>query len=108
VVVVHPGDSGLRVAVSGDIDFWECQRFVRKVTSRLVPGADAMVLTLDMGGVTFCDSAGLAALIQIRQACDTAGWTFVLSAVVPSVRRVLDLTDLSAWFSLPSPRRSRG
>jgi anti-anti-sigma factor len=88
----------MRLTVSGELDFRECERFIRETTAQLAPGVPATVLTLDLGRVTYCDSAGLSALMQVRRACEAAGWTFVLGAVAPSVGRVLDMTGLSAWF----------
>ncbi len=100
VVVVDRAGSGVTVTASGQIDFRDCEYFVRETTASLVPGVAAQTLALDLGAVTYCDTAGLAALIRIRRACDAAGWTFVLDAVHPSVRRLLDMTGLSEWFGL--------
>jgi anti-anti-sigma factor len=103
MVVVDQTDNGLKVAVRGEIDFRACERLVRQVTAQVIPGGDATILRLDLGGVTYCDSAGIAALMEVRHACTSAGWTLVLDEVGPFVERVLDMTGLSAWFGLARP-----
>jgi len=100
VVVVEHAESGVKVAASGQLDFRDCEYFIRETTAHLIPSAQAPILALDIGAVTYCDSAGVAALIQIQRTCVTAGWTFVLRSVHPSVHRVLDMSGLSASFGL--------
>src|SRR5690606_27968641 len=56
-------------------------------------------LALDLGGVTFCDSSGLGALLDIRRLADEAGVPMVLREVPAQVARLLDLTDVDAWLS---------
>jgi anti-anti-sigma factor len=103
IVIDGPTDDGVKLTVGGEIDFRQCDLLVREVADHISTGADAMALTLNVRGVTFCDSAGVAALMAIRQACDRASWTLILSEVSPFLRRVLDMTSLSTWFGLTTP-----
>ena len=54
----------------------------------------------DLGGVTFADSSLLHALLTARQGHAAAGMPFVLVAVSPLVRRLLDLTDTARVFTM--------
>ena len=56
-------------------------------------------LVVDMSGVTFCDSSGLGALLDVRRAAGDAGVAMVLRAVSRQVARLLDLTDADGWLT---------
>lgn len=98
--VVNASDLGVTVTVHGDIDLREAHQLVGAVAACVAGPTSPKVLTLDVGGVRFCDSAGLAALMQMRRSCQNAGWVFALHAVELSLRRLLDQTGLTAWFEL--------
>lgn len=72
------------------------------VVGALVPpmSQDAVSrLVVDMSGVTFCDSSGLGALLDVRRAAADAGVDMVLRAVGRQVARLLDLTDADGWLA---------
>jgi anti-sigma B factor antagonist len=56
-------------------------------------------LVVDMSGVTFCDSSGLGALLDVRRAAADADVDMVLRAVSRQVARLLDLTDADGWLT---------
>jgi len=62
--------------------------------------AEMRTLILDMGGVEFMDSMGLASLVRTRKMCADAGAVLELRCLQPRVRHVLALTGLAEWFSL--------
>lgn len=49
-------------------------------------------VVLDLSGVTFCDSAGLNALLAAHRIATSNRASLVLACVPPQLRRVLDLT----------------
>ena len=51
-------------------------------------------VTLDLAGVTFLDSSGLACIGRARSALAAAGRELVLRSPTPPVRRVLDITGM--------------
>jgi anti-sigma B factor antagonist len=51
-------------------------------------------LVIDLSQVTFCDSAGLNALINIWNTASRAGGSMTLSAVPDKLQRILALTGL--------------
>ena len=53
------------------------------------------LLVLDLRGVTFCDSSGIACLIRVRRAAAESGGRLELRSVQGLVRRVLELTGVS-------------
>ncbi|MFD5411856.1 STAS domain-containing protein [Streptomyces nojiriensis] len=87
------------VTVSGEIDL---------VTSPILRDAleDALAgrphcLEVDFTHVTFCDCAGLSALLRARAAAQQAGAAFVLVHVdAPTVIRLFDLAGAGPLFGL--------
>jgi anti-anti-sigma factor len=69
-VVVSQGDDGPVVAIQGEIDLVTAPQVWDAVVGYL--DSDA-VLTFDMGGVSFLDSAGLALLLRANQRLTSQG-----------------------------------
>lgn len=86
------------LVVSGDVDLASAHEFVAAAgawTERATEGP----LRLDLGGVTFLDSTGISALLEIRRAAASAGVDVVVveqSAAVDRVLAVAGITDLFA------------
>jgi anti-sigma B factor antagonist len=60
------------------------------------PGMTGLVL--DLREVSFMDSSGIGALVQLARASDDAGMTFALRAPSARVQRVLQVTGLAdSW-----------
>jgi len=87
---VRPGDDGIIVAVSGEVDV--CteaplqQALLRIIRER---GARLMV---DVSGVSFMDCAGLRALLATRRRAELRGGFMRLIATSAAVRRIIELT----------------
>ena len=88
----------LLVRVSGELDITVRTALVDDVGAALLEEPPPR-LVLDLGGVTFCDSSGLGALLDIRRLADEAGVAVVLRAVSAQVARLLDLTDVDGWLT---------
>jgi anti-anti-sigma factor len=90
---VQPEDDGRTLVVAGEIDLAS--------VADLVGAARAMgegaCSRLDMRGVTFIDSTGIRALIELARA---AKGELELVGVQPPVRRVLDLVGLETHLPL--------
>lgn len=55
-------------------------------------------LVLDMSGVTFMDSTGIGALVEVGRSAQDAGVTFTIRRPSPRVVRILQATGLiDAW-----------
>jgi anti-sigma B factor antagonist len=57
-------------------------------------------IRVDLSQVTFMDSTGLAALVGIRNAALAHGRVLILQAPSERVRKILDITKLSAVFTI--------
>jgi anti-anti-sigma factor len=85
------------LTVSGELDLaWadELREVGEQALTRFVG-----TLRIDLTGVTFMDSTGLAALIAIQNKAEKAH-TLILENPQPSVRRILEITGLHKVFAI--------
>lgn len=82
---------------SGDLDVASADQLVSAASAVLGEGS---ALTLDLGGVTFMDSTGLGAVIKIRNHLVDRGGSLTLTAISPSVERVLVLVGMAEGFGV--------
>ncbi|GAA1768938.1 STAS domain-containing protein [Luedemannella helvata] len=81
------------LAVEGELDMTTAPQLAETAEALMADGHGRLVL--DLGGLTFCDSAGLGAIVRIfRQAGDVGG-SLAIAQPTPIVRAVLDLTGMS-------------
>jgi anti-sigma B factor antagonist len=102
-VEVRPLPTGAAVSLVGDLDVTTASQLLG-AAERAFAGHDggdlvARDLVIDAAGLAFCDSVGISTLVQVRQRCDTYGWTFRVQDVRPYVRRVLDLLGLAEYLN---------
>ena len=84
------------VTAYGDIDLAASDRLVEAVRPYLVTGR----VVLDCARITFLDSAGLRALVQLQREAAALGSGFALSEMSDPVRRVLDLSGTTDRFAV--------
>jgi len=101
---------GVVVNVTGDVDLGSAHDFEAHLLAAFAETDGRVVL--DLGGVTFMDSAGIGSLVRAQR---RAGSGLRIRAMHRSVRRVLELASLLDRFAFedaPSehygPRRSTG
>jgi anti-sigma B factor antagonist len=58
----------------------------------------AVDLLVDMGGVRFCDSSGIGALIDTLKRHRAAGSRFAVTGLQPQVRHVFDMMGVLAYL----------
>ncbi|HET6776132.1 MAG TPA: STAS domain-containing protein [Acidimicrobiales bacterium] len=93
-------DHGELVArISGELDLTARTALVDAVTAPLGDGCAFKRLALDLERVTFCDSSGLGALLDIRRASSDVGVDMVLRNVPMPVARLLDMADVDGWLT---------
>ncbi|HEV7163504.1 MAG TPA: STAS domain-containing protein [Solirubrobacteraceae bacterium] len=59
-----------------------------------VPAESTSALTLDLSGLLFIDSTGLAAIVLAGKLCERSGYEFVLVPGPSAVQRLFELTGL--------------
>lgn|SRR5690349_12728162 len=97
--------AGPVLEIVGDLDYDSAQQLRARLTVLDVqPG---QVLVLDLGGMTFCDSSGIAALIAARNHALAARAEITLAAVPERTLRVLHIVGLDQIFSLQPASEAR-
>lgn len=86
------------LTLAGDLDLETAVEF-REFLDELPLVADERVV-IDMAGVGFCDSSGIAALFAARNRALAAGAEFALAAVPHHISRTLRLIGLESVFVL--------
>jgi len=85
------------VRVIGELDIRTCDELERAVGGYADTGKRVV---LDLSGLTFCDSTGLAGLVRLHKRASVAGGELVLRAPVPRVHNLLALTGLNRLFTI--------
>jgi anti-anti-sigma factor len=80
------------IELTGELDMQSSGRLTEQLRD-LLPDAVTR-LEIDAARVTFTDSAGLRAVLWARTEASTLGVEFEVTAVSPSVERVIDLAGL--------------
>jgi anti-sigma B factor antagonist len=88
-------DATVEVAIAGDFDMAATFRMEPEV-DRLLAERGVRRLVLDLGDVRFIDSAGIGALLSIRERADRLGVQLAVVSVPEPVRRMLDVTGTGA------------
>jgi anti-sigma B factor antagonist len=92
----------VRLAVFGDLDIATAQQLADEARV-LIPEAPGQ-LVIDFGGVGFCDSAGIRALLAVRGEAQRAGCELRLTGVRDQhVRWVLHVTALDTVIPVDEP-----
>jgi anti-sigma B factor antagonist len=88
----HEGTT-TRLVLTGDLDMCSGPQLLEHVERELTPG-HVRDLLVDMAGVTFCDSAGIEALLFARNAATDRAATLRTVNVVGLARRTLEITGM--------------
>jgi anti-sigma B factor antagonist len=83
--------------LSGEIDQLATSEFLAAADSALATGPVAVIV--DLADVSFMDSAGLSALIQVQQQTRHAGAEFRLQSPSRIATRILELSGLDRLFA---------
>jgi anti-sigma B factor antagonist len=97
LVVVH-GRTGSAEVLSlvGHLDLSSVGRLVAQAADAIRGGRARLIL--DLAGIEFVDSAGLAGLLNVLRRAERAGGGVVLVHASPELRRVMALTRLDREF----------
>jgi anti-sigma B factor antagonist len=99
---IHREPDLARLAVIGDVDLASADELTERA-KELIPDASGSLL-IDFSGVSFCDSAGIRALLSIRSAAAQAGCEMRLTGVKHRhVRWVLHVTALDTVIPVDEP-----
>lgn len=89
----------LTIAVSGEVDHHGAKTIMEEL-ERYVDAALPNALTLDLGGVTFMDSSGIAVLIRAYRRVQGLGGTLTVVNIPPQAARVLQAAGLNQLIQM--------
>jgi anti-anti-sigma factor len=89
------------LGVAGEIDIASADEFRERLLECL---ERYEALEVDLSGVTFIDSSGLAGLVRLRTEAEILGKDVALINVSASTARILELTGLQGLFGAELPR----
>jgi anti-anti-sigma factor len=81
------------LALGGELDFAAVPSLEAEVRE-LCAREGTRAITLDLGGLGFIDSTGLAAIVLVGQLCAKHGYAFALLPGPSSVQRLFEITGL--------------
>jgi anti-anti-sigma factor len=96
----RPSAKVVHVVVSGEIDM-DSVDALRRVTADAIRTAGVRDVRVDLAGVTFCDSSGVALFDEAYHAAAEQGLRFRLTGVRPAVGRVLEIMGLMEPLTAP-------
>ena len=91
---------GIRLSVSGDVDLAAAPHLLEGILEAGRSCAPGQHVILDLGGVTFIDSSGLALLVDAHRRIAAEDQVLLLGEVPERVRRLFQLTGLDQLFRL--------
>ena len=94
----------LDVAISGELDMAAAFKLETHLDA-LLAAPDTQAVVLDLAEVTFIDSAGVGALLAVRERAQQLGIELAISRVSGRVQRVLDATGLGDMSAEKGPGR---
>ena len=92
-------DDRLIVALDGDVDLNRAPEIRRLLLDCVARGLDVLV---DLSGVTYIDSSGIASLVEALQEAGKNGTGLGLVAVSDDARKVFELARLDKVFAIHS------
>ncbi|MFI6927193.1 STAS domain-containing protein [Nonomuraea spiralis] len=98
LVLATPRPGAPRVSVTGDLDYNTAEELLNTAVAAL-DGGGVTDLHLDFGGLHFCDSSGLSALLRIHHHAAAAGARLHLEQRPPVLERLLDVSGTHEYLT---------
>ncbi len=87
-----------RVLVTGDVDMSTSAQ-LREALHRLTK-EKVRLIEVNLAGVPYMDSSGIATLVECLQQCNAYGGQLVLAQMTENVRSVFELANLLSVFTV--------
>ena len=90
-ITVEQDDARVRLRLAGELDLARAAQLEEALSTAR---ATATQVEIDLSGLTFIDSSGLRALMNIHNDASDDGFSYILIAGPPEVHRTFVLTGL--------------
>ena len=98
-IQVRSADRNLLLELSGELDHHGARRAIREL-EEAVDAALPRNLVLDLSGITFMDSSGIAVILRAQQKMRLLDGALLVRGVPPQARRVLDAAGISRLVTI--------
>jgi anti-sigma B factor antagonist len=98
--------TGLVLTLVGELDHVSAGQF--RAAMDAIELASGHVLTIDLAGLSFCDSTGITALIAARNRIRARGADLILAQVPAPTLRLLQFVGLDQFFRIPPEGEDQG
>jgi stage II sporulation protein AA (anti-sigma F factor antagonist) len=102
IEVSRPFDEVVLIVLTGDIDLVSAVDLERRM--EIVATEPAVLVVIDLAGLTFIDSSGLNALVRSSRLVESNGSVAVLAAPTLATRRVFEITRLAEVVPIEQTR----
>ncbi|MFD8532997.1 STAS domain-containing protein [Streptosporangium canum] len=102
-LLILSGSHGGAIVVRaiGELDYDYAPTFRRELSQAWTSDTgDSPTLVLDLAGLTFCDSTGLAELLWMLRRSQESGTRLILAGVSRTLRHMLTTTGVLPYFTL--------
>lgn len=99
-VDIVPAEGGTVAVVVGELDLLTAPELTDALHKAIDDHVDGDSVLVDLSGLSFCDSSGLAALIDANLYATEHGRSLVLLSPQRAVLRVLRITGLARVFEI--------
>jgi anti-sigma B factor antagonist len=100
LTTARPAAEQVVITVGGEVDMLTSPQLRSLVLDQFDPGAGVELVVLDLDGVTFLGTSGLAVLIEVREAAHAAGVELRLACTARRVLRPLTIAGLIPLFDI--------
>jgi anti-sigma B factor antagonist len=100
LTTARPAAQQVVITVGGEVDMLTSPQLRSLVLDQFEPGAGVELVVLDLDGVTFLGTSGLAVLIEVREAAHAAGVELRLACTARRVLRPLTIAGLIPLFDI--------
>ncbi|MFQ6672764.1 MAG: STAS domain-containing protein [Candidatus Tectimicrobiota bacterium] len=92
------------LSIAGDVD----RNTSPEVRTTLLPlfAEDSKAVVVDLSGVTYIDSSGIATLTEGLQVAQRSAIPFRLVGITPAVKNVFEMARLESLFAMYESRRA--
>ena len=87
------------IRLSGELDHHSAKGLLRRLDQEIEKALPTQ-LTLDLSGVTFMDSSGIALLLRARRRMEALGGNLMVCHVPDQARRVLDAAGIDRLITI--------
>ena len=98
-IAIPSRDNALTIALSGEIDHHGAREMMTQLTDAIAERLPTR-LVLDLSGVTFMDSSGIAVLLRALRQMEHIGGSLRVTAIPAQARRVLDAAGVGRLITL--------